>query len=97
MPARTLAGLIAVSLAIFSSPALAEPVCGPRDVIVKALEKEFHETAIFRGLSMDGRIMYEVYASPEGTWTVVLSNPTGTACVREAGQGGMVLPQGTPA
>lgn len=94
MPARTLPGLAAAFIAAFSWPASAEPVCGPRDVIVEALRTRFNETVQFRGLSLDGKIMYEIYASPEGTWTVVLSNPTGTACVREAGEGGMLVPQG---
>ena len=51
-------------------------MCAPRDEVVKQLGAQFSEAPVSRGLTGDGMVL-EVFASPHGTWTTVLSEPTG--------------------
>ena len=77
---------IAVALmAVFlCSTANAQQFCGQRDAMLKAAEEKYKEVPRHRALSSDGA-MIEVLVSEEGTWTVVVSLPDGTACVRGSG------------
>lgn len=60
-------------------------MCAPRDEVVKQLSAQFSETAVSRGLTGDGMLL-EVFASPQGTWTAVLSEPTGVSCLVSGGE-----------
>lgn len=62
-----------------------ELMCAPRDEVVKQLGAQFSETAVSRGLTGDGMLL-EVFASPQGTWTAVLSEPTGVSCLVSGGE-----------
>lgn len=77
----------ALATAIVSAPAFAqgELMCAPRDEVVKQLGAQFSETAVSRGLTGDGMLL-EVFASPQGTWTAVLSEPTGVSCLVSGGE-----------
>lgn len=60
-------------------------MCAPRDEVVKQLGAQFSETPVSRGLTGDGMLL-EVFASPQGTWTAVLSEPTGVSCLVSGGE-----------
>ncbi|MHB1217464.1 MAG: hypothetical protein ACYC1L_04595 [Alphaproteobacteria bacterium] len=81
----TLSALLAT--AALAAPALAqgELMCAPRDEVVKQLGAQFSETPVSRGLTGDGMLL-EVFASPQGTWTAVLSEPTGVSCLVSGGE-----------
>lgn len=80
--------LSAFILATTATPVLAqgELMCAPRDEVVKQLGLQFSETPVSRGLTGDGMLL-EVFASPQGTWTAVLSEPTGVSCLVSGGEG----------
>ena len=80
---RTL--LLAAALAAVAAPACAQAVCGPRAEIAARLAGEFAEVPIGRGLSADGR-MVEVFASADGSWTLVATRPDGHACLAAVGE-----------
>ena len=61
-------------------------MCAPRDEVVKQLGAQFSEAPVSRGLTGDGMVL-EVFASPHGTWTTVLSEPTGVYCLVSGGEG----------
>lgn len=46
------------------------------------LEAQLDERVIGRGLAEDGRVMFEVFAGPKGTWTLLVSTPEGSSCRR---------------
>ena len=73
--------------AIVAMPSFAqqELMCAPRDEVVRQLGAQFSETAVSRGLTGDGMLL-EMFASPQGTWTAVLSEPTGVSCLVSGGE-----------
>lgn len=74
-------------------------VCKDRDEIIKVLGKKFGETQHSFGLQNDMRVL-ELYASANGTWTAILTMPSGRSCVIAAGEAWTTvppLPVGEPA
>jgi hypothetical protein len=65
-------------------PATAGP-CGIREQIVKELTGNFKEKRAAIGLLGTGDLL-EVFVSPGGTWTIVISKANGFACIVAAGE-----------
>jgi hypothetical protein len=83
---------LAIALALMAAPALAAPVCAPRDVIHQVLTERYGETPRVAGLTPEGALM-EVYGSDAGTWSVTVTAPDASqTCVIGAGQALMILP-----
>lgn len=90
--AITLAALIALPTASHSAPK-----CGPRDMVVKNMKDSYGETQQYVGLTEDGSAVIEMYANREtGTWTLVVTGPTGKMCLVETGQKFEAIQQGEP-
>jgi len=70
---------------VANGQAWAEPVCGPREPLLRELAKTYGETPTGNGLTREGALL-EVLASERGTWTVMLSSPDGRACILAAGE-----------
>ncbi|WP_420393645.1 hypothetical protein [Acuticoccus sp.] len=75
-----------------SQPADASPICKDRADMIRILSKKFGETQRSFGLQNDSRVL-ELYASSDGTWTAILSLPSGKSCVVAAGEAWTVVPQ----
>jgi hypothetical protein len=69
----------------------AQQVCKKRSELIEVLAKKFGETQQSFGLQNDTRVL-EVYASPSGSWTAILTLPNGKSCVVAAGQAWTTLP-----
>ncbi len=80
-------------VAVFSWPfvATAQTACDDRKVIVDELAKTFSEIPVSIGLATNGSVV-EVFASPKGTFTIVLTMPSGLSCVMAAGESWEHLP-----
>lgn len=80
--------LLATALAIVScTPALAAPACGTSADIRDQLSERFKEAPMWRGVSIDGKQLLEVYGAPDGsTWTLVTTDATGQSCLVAAGK-----------
>ena len=66
-------------------PAKAEIMnCAERTSIVSKLTN-YKEEAEAIGLNKDGTLL-EIFVSPEGTWTVLLSSPQGQSCIAAIGE-----------
>lgn len=76
----------ALAAVTLSSTAQAQGrTCGDRTAIVERLETGFGESRTGAGLSTQNGIV-EVFASEEtGTWTIILTLPTGQSCLVAAG------------
>lgn len=66
----------------------------PRDALVEILRREFTETKVAHGLSADGTLL-EVFASREGTFTLVKSYPSRISCMIDAGVNWQIDRSGT--
>ena len=92
-PSQRLSGLMLASVLLLSpGGARAQDGCMPRDEAVAWLETRFGERAIGRGLANEGRVMVEVFAGPEGTWTLLVSTPEGGSCIVADGLDWQLLP-----
>ena len=83
--------LIAGSFA-FAPAALAQPVCGSHQSISENLKKSYTEAPVSMGITSGGGII-EVFSSPKGTWTLVITQPNGMSCLIAAGQDWEELPK----
>jgi hypothetical protein len=77
-------------LVALAAPALSQTVtpastnCADRAAIIKKLVG-YHEEAEAIGLNNDGTLL-EVFVSPQGTWTVLVSSPQGHSCIAAIGE-----------
>jgi hypothetical protein len=83
--------ILITGLVLFAPAALAQPVCGSHQSISDSLKKSFTEAPVSMGITIGGGIV-EVFASNEGTWTLVVTQPNGTSCLIAAGQDWENLP-----
>lgn len=61
-------------------------LCGPRENLVPNLKKRADEELAYIGLATNSQ-MLEVFTSPAGSFTVVMSQPSGRSCVVVIGEG----------
>lgn len=72
-------------LTSFAFPVFAQNLCGERVDIIDTLQKRYQEIPVSMGLAGNGGIV-EVFASQKGSWTILLTRPTGVSCVVSAGE-----------
>lgn len=84
--AKVCLGIVAFSLpiAIGANMAEAAATCGTHEKITSTLASEYNEVPLHRGLTPKGT-MVEVFASKKGTFTVVVTIPSGMSCLVTAG------------
>jgi len=91
MPMRGLACILMIAaIAYASASAFSQTVtqtrmnCAERAAIVAKLVG-YHEEPEAIGLNNDGTLL-EVFVSPQGTWTVLVSSPQGQSCIAAIGE-----------
>lgn len=68
-------------------PAAAQtPQCGARDAVLERLSDKYGEQPVSIGVTANGSLL-EVLASPEGSWTIVVTVPNGPTCLVSSGDG----------
>lgn len=93
-PAEWLAVLLAFLAALFIVFS-AKASCNTHQSVADWLAKEHNEVPVAMALVANGSVM-EVYASPEGTWTIALTDPAGVTCLLASGEGWELLPPKHP-
>ena len=84
--AAVLAGL-SVLLSAQMQPAAAQvPPCAPRDQIVERLAAQFGERPISVAVTATGDLL-ELLASPQGSWSIIVTKAGGPTCLMSAGEG----------
>ena len=68
-----------------AKPPEVQAPCGPRDAVVEQLGRTFDEAPAGRGVMLEGA-MLELFVSPQGSWTVLITNPDKTTCLATAGE-----------
>ena len=89
--------IAAIGVALVAVPAQAEQaqqaqqVCGERATLMLHLEQKFSEQPIAMGLTARGAVL-EVLTSPSGTWTFLVTEPSGRTCMVASGESWESLP-----
>ena len=85
MKCKLLAAAIAASFLV-PGPADAQSLCGAREAVVDMLGARYGETVRSLGLAGGNRIV-EIFASDEtGSWSILVTNAAGVACLVASGQ-----------
>lgn len=77
----------------------AQQACRVRTEAVVQLERQYDEQVAGRGLAANGQRMLELFVSETGSWTLLVSDPSGRSCVVASGEAwqGLTLALGDPA
>jgi len=84
--------IIASSFLLATTTASAQPVCGSHRTVSDNLKKSYSEAPVSMGVTAGGGVI-EVFASSEGSWTLVITQPNGLSCLIAAGQDWENLPR----
>ncbi|BCH21869.1 hypothetical protein MesoLjLc_14920 [Mesorhizobium sp. L-8-10] len=77
----------AVAVAVVSpSAAHAQVICLDRTALVDSLSARLHQRQFGYGIVSD-TVVVELYTAPDGSWTVVMTDVSGRACILAIGQG----------
>lgn len=88
----TLALLAGLGLSLAVGTANAQTLCGERGDIVESLLRQYKEQPTAIGLASNGGLV-EVLTSESGTWTLMMTMPTGQTCIMAAGEHWESLPK----
>jgi hypothetical protein len=78
-------GFLAI-VSLCGAPVSAQSLCGAREAVIDMLGERYGETVRSVGLAGRDRIV-EVFASEEtGSWTILVTNVAGVACLVASGQ-----------
>lgn len=81
------AAVLTISLLTLSLPAAAQsPQCAAREAVLDRLSDHYHEQPVSIGVTATGSLL-EVLASPEGSWTIIITVPGGPTCLVSSGEG----------
>lgn len=82
--------LAAVERTSPAAPTGADPatmsMCGDREQVVSELRQTFSEAPMAVG-QVDGNAVVEIFASEEGSWTILATGTDGVSCILSAGEG----------
>ena len=87
----TIAVLGAVLIAFQPVPAGAQAACGDRAKMITHLGANYSEQPVAMGLTSSGAVI-EVLTSPSGTWTFLVTDPSGLTCMVATGESWESLP-----
>ncbi|MEQ3626004.1 MAG: hypothetical protein ABNH26_08855 [Celeribacter sp.] len=76
---------LALAVLIASAiPAAAQAPCAPRDELLARYAAKYREAPRMIGLTRQGNLV-EIWASESGTWTAVVTQPSGQSCITAVG------------
>lgn len=87
-PLPVVLGIVTIAIALPIGCAFAQSggPCAPHEQVAKLLAQNHHELRQAIGLTGNGQLL-EIFVSPAGTWTAVISTPAGQSCITAAGEG----------
>lgn len=84
--------LLVFLLSALAQTASAQTACGTRQAVADKLKQSYDEQPSAIGLAHNGAIV-EVFSSPAGTWTIVLTRPDGVSCLMATGESWQAMSQ----
>ncbi len=91
---RTCCTALTLACLVLAKPAAAAPLCEKRDAVLKLLAHDFAEVPSAIGLVASGGVI-ELLTSTAGSWTLILTLPTGVSCVVATGDNWASKPPAT--
>jgi hypothetical protein len=85
-------GALSICWSALPAPANGQSACVERTEAASNLKKKFSEIPVSMGLSKQGALI-EVFASPAGTWSIIMTFPNGMSCIMAAGEAWEILRQ----
>jgi len=79
-----LMAIVLVSITPSLSQAQSHAFCGERASVVAGLENKYSETPVSIGLATNGAVI-EIFASQQGSFTIMITTPKGRSCLVAAG------------
>lgn len=73
------------TIALASVPAAAETLCADHGQVTDRLAAAYAESRVGIGLDSEGRVV-EVFASRQGSWTMLVTFPDGRTCLIASGE-----------
>ncbi len=73
------------------APVHAKDLCGSREMVVSHLGDAYGEKPTVMALASSGGIIQVLVAS-DGTWTMIITRPSGVTCIVEFGEGWQAVP-----
>ncbi len=73
-------GLVALGIWLCAIPAEAQLQCARRSELATHLDQRFDEKLTGVGITSDG-LLLEVFASNDGSWTILVTRPDGHSCI----------------
>lgn len=70
---------------VMIQPSHSASVCGKREQLLNALNRDYKEAPIARALTASGNMLEIIASDKTGTFTVLITEPSGRTCVVEAG------------
>ena len=68
-----------------NSPNIVITSCGDREVVISSLKKDYKEVQDSLGISNGGGLI-EVFVSPQGSFSITVTNPSQITCIISAGE-----------
>jgi len=91
---RTLTTAAVVLLA--SAPIQAQTACAPRDTLVENLSERYGEVLTSGGLGGPTKL-FELWTGESGSWTILVTDASGTSCIVATGRNWTEFPPTAPA
>lgn len=80
--------------ALVTAPAVeAQVVCTTRGEILGALSRSYSEQPAALGVASNGGVMELLTSEDGGTWTLIMTMPSGQTCVMASGESWMSVPR----
>lgn len=73
------------SIILAPSIAMSQVACAVRQDVVDKLKQTYDEQPSAIGITHAGAVV-EVFTSPAGTWTIMITRPNGISCLAATGQ-----------
>lgn len=77
---------------VFTTPTLAQNICGERSRFLDQLGQHYDERLAAVGLVSNGMLL-ELMTSETGSWTILITQPNGVSCVVATGESWEPLPK----
>ncbi len=91
---RVILGIAAAAMTLALAPTAQaqQQICEKRADIMRHLADKYDERPVAMGVQPNGTIL-EIVASKMGTWTIIVTAPTGVSCAMTAGEAWQAHPQ----
>ena len=91
--AAVLAVFLLTALSLWATSAAGQVLCGPQNKLADLLKQRFGETRQAVGVSTDARRVVELFAAPDESWTIVVTDAHGRSCIVLTGKDWTQTPQ----